>query len=260
MNKRILIKVSIIITVILIAIAVPLLIGVSKISAVDLTIQYPDNTKILQKNSIENDLLNKCGDFTTYKRNQIDTKEIKKFLEKKNFVEHATVSVSLTGILRITVVQKSIIARVFTTNKENFYIDNNLRIIRTNDLNESVRCLYVTGDIKEKPKNIIDSLKDKNCYEVYKLAMMISTNQTLKEWIGCIHKLKEKWILTPFQGDYTIILGKEEKWKNELEKLQYFIELYLKKQGYSNYESIDLRFYNQVVCSKKNDSEQTKIK
>ena len=260
MNKRILIKVGIIVTVILIAIAVPLLIGLSKVSAVDLTIQYPDNTIILQKDSIETDLLSKYGNFIAYKRNQIDSKEIKKFLENKNFVEHATVSVSLTGILRITIVQKSIIARVFTTNKENFYIDKNLSIIRTNNLNESVRCLYVTGEIKEKPKNTIDNLKNKNCYEVYKLAMEISTNQTLKEWIGGIHKLKETWILTPLQGDYTITLGKEGKWKNELEKLQHLIELYLKKQGCSNYENIDLRFHNQVVCSKKNDSEQTKIK
>jgi cell division protein FtsQ len=57
--------------------------------------------------------------------------------------------------------------------------------------------------------------------------------------------------LTPTVGSQQIILGKIENYKENLEKLRLFYEKGLSKVGWNNYSVINLKYKNQVVCTKK---------
>ncbi|MBR1626356.1 MAG: cell division protein FtsQ/DivIB [Bacteroidales bacterium] len=247
MSKRILIKAGIIVAVIVIAVAVPLLVGLSKISNIELKIQNTEGPKILTETEILNELSKKYGNFLTYKRNKIDTDDIKEYLEHNDFIKNAVVSVSLTGELRITIVQKTIIVRVYNKSNHNFYIDDEMDIIKTI---KPVQCLTAIGDIKDNPVLHIDTIKNGDSKIIYDIATLINADNLLKKWISGIMKKDKNWFLIPTQGDYVIRLGDKKEWKEELEKLHYLINYSFETQGWDDYEYIDLRFHNQIICGK----------
>lgn len=246
------VKIHIILVIfILILVLVPFFFTFTKVSGVDITVQYPNDKKVLSKDIIEEDLSKKYGDFTSYRRRQINTKDIKAFLESNSFAEHAIVSLSLTGRLQITIIQSHIIARVYNLSGQQYYIDNNGKVILPGKKKETAEYLIVSGDIKENPKNLIDSLKYPDSYNIYSLSLMIDTDTVLTNWISEIRKDKKKWYLIPKQGDYVITLGVPADWEEELLKLHYLYEYNFKTEGWSDYINIDPRFYNQIVCRKK---------
>lgn len=106
MTKQTSIKISIILGVILIAVLSVILIGYTKVRGIEIDVQYPSNLVIIQKNDIEQTLKKQYGDLLSYKRNQIDKDDIQLTLESNNFVHSVFVSMSPSGILRITVKQK----------------------------------------------------------------------------------------------------------------------------------------------------------
>lgn len=249
MKKRMLIKAGIIAVVIVTAVAVPFFIGLTKLTGVDLVIQYPADSVVLDKSTVEQDLVNKFGEFTSYQRNQIKTGEIKDYLESKNFIEHAVVSVSLTGELRITIFQKYAIVRVNNRKGQQFYIDSKMNIINSQN-NETAKCMTATGDIADRPVGKIDTVKNKDCTVIYRLASMIDNDSILRYWISGIRKEGKTWYLLPSQGEYTVTLGDSSDWKNEFEKLRYLFDYSFKQNGWADYTDIDLRFHNLAVCRK----------
>ncbi|MBQ7985507.1 MAG: hypothetical protein IJ250_07745 [Bacteroidales bacterium] len=256
MNKKVLIKAGIITAVAVIALAVPLLTGLMKISSVELEIQYPDDSVVINRQDIMQELTKKYGDFTSYKRNQVKTSEISDFLKKYNFVEKATVSVSMTGILRITVVQRLALVRVYTSKGQQYYIDSNMNTVNSQIPNQTADCFIASGNITDRPYGKIDTARHKDAYKIYKLALMLHQDSVLSEWIAAIVKQNKSWYLIPSQGDYTITLGDTSQWQQELEKLHYLFDYSFSKNGWADYENIDLRFHNQAVCSKRQQIQQ----
>ena len=234
--------------IIIIAIAVPLLVGLSKISNIELNIQSNDGPQVLTETEVLNELSKKYGNFLTYNRNKIDTDDIKEYLERNEFIKSAVVSVSLTGELRITIVQKNIIARVYNKSNHDFYIDDERNIIETI---KPVQCLTAIGNIQDNPVKRIDTVKNIESKIIYDIATLICADNLLKKWISGIMRKDRNWFLIPAQGDYVIRLGDKKEWKEELEKLHYLINYSFETQGWGDYEYIDLRFHNQIICGKK---------
>lgn len=239
--------------VIVIAFAVPFLMGFMKITAKETIVEYPKNSSVVfTDKDISQKLANKFGNFISFRRNQIKTDEIKDYLQTLNFVEHCVVSVSPSGVLRITVYQKNAVARVYNSKGEQYYIVDNKRECSAENAeqNNVPHCMIASGDIKDRPYGKIDTSKYVDCKLIHRLAMMINDDDVLRQWISGIRKEKNRWYLLPTQGEYTIKLGDEALWREELTKLHYLIEYSFKPKGWEDYESIDLSFHNQVVCSK----------
>jgi cell division protein FtsQ len=56
--------------------------------------------------------------------------------------------------------------------------------------------------------------------------------------------------LTPVVGNHQIILGKIEDYKDNLDKLRLFYEKGLNKVGWNKYSIINLKYKDQIVCTK----------
>jgi cell division protein FtsQ len=56
--------------------------------------------------------------------------------------------------------------------------------------------------------------------------------------------------LTPTVGNHQIILGKIADYRENLNKLQLFYEKGLAEVGWNRYSVINLKYKNQVVCTK----------
>ena len=106
----------------------------------------------------------------------------------------------------------------------------------------SARVLQVYWDeITESRITILDPLID-----------LIDSDKFLKSQITAIaFDEKNEIVLYPRVGDHKIILGEAEDFRNKFEKLKVFYRHALGKVGWERYSMINLKYHNQVVCTKK---------
>ncbi|MBR1769660.1 MAG: hypothetical protein IJ748_04300 [Bacteroidales bacterium] len=250
MKKRGLLYIGIILGTVLIIILTNIMMRNSYIKSVEVNIIYPTKDRIILKQEIENDLTKHFGVFTKQKRKQIEVNTVKLYLEDKNFVEQASVSISITGVLKISVTQRSAIARVYNRRNETFYIDKNMCILKSEN-GKAADVVVVSGNITDTVKSTIDSVKNKQMFEIFTLATLINNDSILKYQIDQIVRKDTDYILIPKIGEYDIALGGKTDWEDELIRLHYLYKKAFIKNGWEKYSHIDLRFKNQVVCTRK---------
>jgi cell division protein FtsQ len=252
-RKRILISIGIVVAIILIVIGANIMLNNSTIKQIELTINYPNKDTILNNNEIYSSISSMVSPKLLPKRKDLDTKLIKQKIKTNDFVDEVKVGITLTGILKIEVTQREPIVRVYTKQGKQYYIDNNMNIISTLQ-EKSANVIVANGDILDIPSLKIDSLKNKESYQIWKLSKMINDDSLLCYQIDQIYKEKNDYILIPKIGTYKILLGQEDDWKKELIKLHYLYKKAFVKYGWDNYTMINLKFNNQVVCTRKDDN------
>jgi len=60
-----------------------------------------------------------------------------------------------------------------------------------------------------------------------------------------------EWVLIPRVGDYEVMLGLPDNLEGKMKRLRLFYRDALPKVGWERYSKIDLKFENQIVCTKK---------
>jgi cell division protein FtsQ len=87
--------------------------------------------------------------------------------------------------------------------------------------------------------------------EVLSFANFIHNNDLWRDMIVQVYiNKKHEFELIPRVGDHVIILGKLDNYKYKMEKLEALYKKALPKYGWKYYEKINLKYSNQVVCSK----------
>lgn len=154
-------------------------------------------------------------------------------------VEDASVFLTVDGLLNAKVKQRTPIARVITGNKS-YYIDRQAKIMPLS-INYSARVLLVSGSISETDTK-----------EIYALVTEILNDEFLKKQIIGIQKVaKNEYILSTRIGEQKIMLGKIEDLKLKFKNLKIFYTKTMTDQTINNYTTINLKYNNQVVCTKK---------
>lgn len=128
---------------------------------------------------------------------------------------------------------KTYIARVPVFSGEIYY-DNNA-VINANEIiaNDSLRELHTIDDIYEVAKAI-----DEN--ELIKL-------QTLQVFVN----RKTEFEITPRVGRNRLMLGNSENIENKLSRLERFYTTVIKPKELNNFDTISVKYNNQIVCSKR---------
>ncbi|WBX77249.1 cell division protein FtsQ [Tenacibaculum ovolyticum] len=161
------------------------------------------------------------------------------------YVEKAVVFLNVNGVLKTVIKQRSPIARIVDKSKS-YYIDK-YGIEIPLSVNFSARVPLVSG--MKEPEDI---------NELIKLIKVIESNDFLVKEIIAIQKNTQKeYVFTVRSGAYKIIFG---KLKNENEKIKKLIAFYNKAlvdKTIKNYKTINVKYHNQVVCTKQSlDGEQ----
>lgn len=189
---------------------------------------------------------------------EINTEEIESMIKKNPYVEQSNVYFTVNGKLKINVVQRKPVVRVITKSNQNFYIDVNGVLMPLNE-NHVARVLIASGNIGNsllppaKLKLQTDSL-DQNqvLFKIHSLAKFINNNKFLNAQIEQIYINKENGIeLIPKVGKHLIIFGDIDNMEEKFENLIAFYKNGLSKVGWDKYKKINLKYKNQVVCTKK---------
>ena len=86
---------------------------------------------------------------------------------------------------------------------------------------------------------------------LYKLSTFITKDKFLKAQIEQIYvEPNGEFELIPRVGSHTILMGTADNLEDKFERLFVFYRIGLNKTGWSRYNIINIKFKNQVVCSK----------
>ena len=178
------------------------------------------------------------------KMTEINTEAIEDKLEENKLVKKAECYKTPDGNIRVEISQKIPILRVFST-EGNFYIDSEGGIM---PLPTTVFSAYVpvaTGYIT----------KEFATTQLYDFAKFMHKNRFWDTQIEQIYVASNQDVeLTPRVGNHQIILGKLENYVENLEKLKIFYDKGLNEVGWNKYSIINLKFKDQVVCTKRNSN------
>lgn len=193
----------------------------------------------------------------------IQVTDLEKALNSHPAIENAEVAVDINGDVTMNVVQRTPIVRVINTDGESYYIDTKEKLMPLNDT-YTARVLIATGAINEPYAKryeftMSDIMKNEALNklsvldDIYTLSDYITKDSVLTSLIHQINVTNDKEIeLYPSIGGHKIIFGEVKDVKEKFEKLKLFYTEGLNKtDGWNKYSTINIKYKNQVVCTKK---------
>lgn len=172
-------------------------------------------------------------------RSIVDLKNLEDELLENELIRNAEVYISLDGVLSVDVWQKKAYARLFSEGKS-YYIDEEGGLMPIS-INFSQRALVVQGRVtKENKVELLDLLKLIDADEFLRMdltSIVIEEDGTL--------------VMRSRSNDYKILFGTFDEKKRKLNNYKAFVNYSTEVENkLDSYKSINLRFTQQVVCSK----------
>tara|TARA_B100001093_G_scaffold517595_1_gene599633 strand:- start:15870 stop:16517 length:648 start_codon:yes stop_codon:yes gene_type:complete len=165
---------------------------------------------------------------------------LEEFVNEHPNIKKAELYLTLDGTLSIDVKQREPLVRVFEGN-ESYYLDEEMNQFALSD-QYSARVLHVYwNELTAFRVEILGSLIE-----------LIDSDKFLKAQItGIVFDENNELVVYPRIGGHKIILGEAEDFRNKFEKLKVFYRQGLGKVGWDRYSMINLKYHNQVVCTKR---------
>lgn len=183
-------------------------------------------------------LIEKNQEQQTIGKVNLDLNKLEKSINEHDMVEKSEVFVSIDGVLKAVVKQKTPIARVFDENGS-FYIDLEGNRMPLSEIN-TARVPLVSGEMEEV-----------NSKDLYELLKVIYNDDFLKKniiGIQVLHGGSVKMANRNF--NYVIDFGKTKNIEKKFNNYKAFFQKAVQDSSISKYKEINLKFTQQVVCTK----------
>jgi cell division protein FtsQ len=171
-------------------------------------------------------------------------------LNHNDFIKGSQVFTDMNGELQINVFQRRPILRMLKMDGSSYYVDEN-------GLKMPISQAY-TAHVTIASGNLFEGYKSRDTMytsvgkELFKIATYVDKDAFWKAQIEQIFVTAEsEYLLIPKIGDHTIVFGTAENMEEKFEKLLLFYKEGLSRVGWEQYKSINVKFKNQVVCTKK---------
>ena len=197
-----------------------------------------DVSPFVRHETVNKLLIENKKDASSIQKVNLDLNKLERILDAQEMIEKSDVFVSIDGVLKAVVKQKTPVARVFD-NEGSFYIDykGNRMPLSTNF---TARVPLVLGIINKK-----------NNEDLADLFRIIYDDAFLKKNIIGIQIVPNGSLIMlnrnfDFQIDFGRMINVERKFKN----YKAFFQKAVLDSSLYKYKKIDLRFTEQVVCTK----------
>ncbi|MBN1158873.1 MAG: hypothetical protein JXA61_05795 [Bacteroidales bacterium] len=192
---------------------------------------------------------------------EIRLRDIEEHLRKHKIIKDAEAYVTEPGVLHLDIWQKNPFIRIINGADQGYYLDREGNIIPLSD-NFSPFVLVASGFIREpftisRTVNIFeikhDSLPSNRrvLYDLFDLAAFIDGDDFWKSQIEQIFVNKNyDFELVPRVGPHIIEFGKAENIGQKFENLRLLYLQGLNNVGWNQYIRINVKYKNQVVCTK----------
>ena len=197
-----------------------------------------ENQLFVKQQAVNKLLIENRQDPKTIAIDALDLNKLEKTIDSHPLIDKSEVSVSVDGVLKAVVKQKTPIARI-NGKGASFYIDYKGNKMPLSN-NYTARVLLVSGEIN-----------DKNKEDLAKLFRVIYDDVFLKKNIIGMQVMPNGSVLMlnrnyNFKIDFGQLINVEQKFKNYIA----FFQKVVLDSSIAEYKKIDLRFAEQVVCTK----------
>jgi cell division protein FtsQ len=194
-------------------------------------VQTDEISQLLKQNSLS--LVGK-------KLDEIDYDVVERIAESHRLIERAECYACPSGTVCLYVWQHMPVLHVITAER-NYYIDSKGQ--------PAGLSTYSAADVLVATGCINDSMTIRDLYR------MTSLLRSDPYWDALIEQIdvqpNGEWVLIPRAGDFEILFGSPVNMETKMKRLGVFIEVYLPKMGWDRYSHINLKYKNQIVCTKK---------
>lgn len=228
--------------------------------SVNIAIDYGSADVLITEEDVDSIVLKTAGSLKGKPLGMINTGNIENELRRQPYVNKVKVYENNAGDLFIRIRQREPILRIINQYYENFYLDESGTLLPVKP-DFSARVLVATGKIDisyiKTPKYQVNmlALADSIYYDslltnLYKLTMYIIHDDFLKAQIDqvFVNELNE-FELIPRVGNHVILIGKAEDLDAKFRKLIAFYRYGLNRIGWNKYNTINIKYKNQVLCS-----------
>tara|TARA_B110000977_G_C11077674_1_gene491812 strand:- start:58 stop:786 length:729 start_codon:yes stop_codon:yes gene_type:complete len=208
--------------------------------AIEITVNTEDDLHFVNAQIIEELLLQMQDSIIGKSYEDINIYLLEDFVTEHPNIEKAELYLSLNGNLCVDVKQRKPIARVYEQN-QSYYLDTGISPMPLSDEYSARVLLVYWNEITIERKEIVRSIFE-----------LIAKDAFLKAQITALEfDENDDIIMYPRLGDHKIILGEAQDLLKKFENLKLFYRQGLEKIGWDRYSSINLKFDNQVVCTKR---------
>jgi cell division protein FtsQ len=192
---------------------------------------------------------------------EINTALLENIINSNPYVANAEVFSTIDGKLHINIKQRNPIIQILNSEGENFYIDEDAYLMPVSEIytpdvivaNGNISDRYTRRRIESKEFVPNDSINKSLVLEqLFSIAKYLQTDSVANALFTQIYvNDKNELELVPRIGDHIILIGDAGNFQKKVEMLLVLYRKGLNKKGWTQYSSINLKFENQVVCTKK---------
>lgn len=229
----------------------------------NITIFNNDENLFLSENDVKQFLSDRKDSVLNSSYRNINIPELERALNSHPAIENAEVSRELDGQIKIDIQQRTPVLRVINKDGESYYIDSQSKLMPLND-NYSARVLVASGNIVEpyarRYQFSVDQIKKNELFsdvslldDLLDVSNYINSDTSLANLIQQIYVNEEKELeLYPAIGNHKIVFGDAKNIAEKFNKLRvFYTEGLNKSDGWTKYSTINLKYKNLVVCTKK---------
>ena len=222
----------------------------STIQTLDIRIEpLQDSTLLIQQGDVMLSLDRSFGyRFDERPIRSIDVERIEDVLEREPFILDADVYVDAVNVLNIRLKQRDPILRIIDKNGLHYYLDKDGHKMPLSQ-HFTTRTLVASGNIPPHVPDFLDRrrhvLKD-----LFALSQRILEDEVLWTMIEQIYVTNTgDFVFVPMIGDQKIIFGKLDRVEEKIRNLKAFYDRAVPINGWRKYQTINLKFKGQIVCS-----------
>lgn len=170
----------------------------------------------------------------------INTEDLEEQLYQNRLIEEVRCYKTPSGLLRVDISQRVPILRVLGDSAA-YFLDEHGKLMPAN-LSEAVAVPVATGHISSAYAR----------ETLYPFARFLQKNDFWRAQVEQIYVDAHQNVeLTPRVGDHRILMGKLTAYEEKLDNLRCLYEQAFSKCGWNKYSIINLKYKNQVVCTRR---------
>ncbi|MEY2868853.1 MAG: hypothetical protein RIR01_1318 [Bacteroidota bacterium] len=197
-----------------------------------------ENNLFVKSETVNKLLIENMNNRLGIEKDKLDLNKLEQILDSNAMIDESDVFVSIDGVLKAVVKQKTPVARVVDAS-DSFYIDYKGSKMPLSD-NFAARVPLVSGNINKKNKE-----------KLAQLFRVIYEDDFLKKNIIAIQVMPNSSLkMFNRNYDYQIDFGSFRNFETKFKNYKAFFQKAVLDSTLYKYKKIDLRFTKQVVCTK----------
>ena len=220
-------------------------------TSIAIEVDYDDNVFFLDEQDIEQVISNFCGDSLPATRiHELDFNRLERRIEHDPYVLNAEIYSPRMGELKVAVTQRQPILRVINKAGVSYYIDEYGEKVPLSP-KFTRRVPVASGHIPAVDQANVNS-DTTVLHDIFKLIQHIRQDEFLHALTEQVYVNEQGELeLVPRLGDLVFVLGDISELEQKFAKLQVFYREVGKSTNVNQYKTVNLKFKDQIVCTKK---------